>query len=127
MANELSDNFADLLGFELLERSDGYAKVGAKPDERSLNGAKIVHGAYLFAIADFAFAAASNTSERLSLSAGATINYLAPCKLGEKIFATAKLVSSAGKGAIYDVSIEGESGVQYAFFHARASYKFLDK
>ncbi len=125
MPDPLNDRFAKHCKFELLERSDGYAKVLAVPDESSLNGADIVHGGYIFSLADNAFALASNTDTRLALSANAFINYLMPCPLGETLTATANVAITAGQGALYNIVVEGKTGVQYAMFQARASYKML--
>ena len=126
MSKPLNDRFARLLGFNELERGDGFSKVAATPTDDSLNGADIVHGAYIFALADYAFALASNTDERLALSANASISYIAPCPLGDPLTATANIVAEAGRGAIYDIIVAGASGKTYAVFHARASYKFSE-
>lgn len=127
MSKPLNDRYAKFNGFEVLERSDGHSKVAATPGESSLNGADIVHGGYIFSLADYAFALASNTDGRLALNASATINFIAPCPMGDPLTATAKVISTAGRGAVYDVFVEGKSGTTYAVFQARASYKTIEK
>lgn len=127
MSADLNDRFAKLNKFRVLKRSEGFAQVCANPDETSLNGADVVHGGYLFTLADYAFALASNTDERLSLSASATISYLLPCLLNDPLTASATCVAQTPKGGMYDIIISGESGKIYAVFHARAAYKPITK
>ncbi len=123
MPEPLNDRFARANGFEALERGDGFSKVRAVPGESALNGADIVHGGYLFSLADYAFALASNTDDRLALSASASINYIAPCPAGRPVFASAKIVAGAGRGAVFDITIGDGEGHVYAVFQARASYR----
>lgn len=127
MPAPLNDRFARMLAFEVLERGDGSAKVAARPDENSLNGADIVHGGYIFSLADYAFALATNTDDRLALSANASISYMEPCPLGDPITATAQIVAETGRGAVYDIIIRGGSGKVYAVFHARAAYRPIER
>lgn len=127
MSADLNDRFARLNNFKVLSRSEGFAEVGASPDETALNGADVVHGGYLFALADYALALASNTDERLALSASATISYLLPCPLNDPLTARAQCIARTDRGGMYDVFIIGKSGKTYAVFHARAAYKPLKK
>ncbi len=123
MSADLNDRFAKLNKFKVLSRSEGLAEVGACPDVTALNGADVVHGGYLFALADYALALASNTDDRLALSASATISYLLPCSIGDPLTARAECIAKTERGGMYDVFIRGKSGKTYAVFHARAAYK----
>lgn len=123
MSADLNDRFAKFNNFRVLSRSDGFAEVQATPDENSLNGANVVHGGYLFTLADYALALASNTDKRLALSASASISYLLPCPLNDPLTASAKCIAQTPRGGMYDVFITGESGKIYSVFHARAAYK----
>lgn len=127
MSADLNDRFAKSNGFKVLSRSDGSAEVGASPNEAALNGADVVHGGYLFALADYALALAANTDDRLALSASATISYLLPCPINDPLKARAKCIAKTERGGMYDVFIEGASGKIYAVFHARAAYKPIKK
>ena len=46
------DRFADLIGAELIEASEGYAKARLKVEERHLNGGDICQGGAVFTLAD---------------------------------------------------------------------------
>jgi len=59
-----ADAFAIHNGMTITEVRDGYARAEMELQPFHLNGAKTVHGGALFTLADFAFAAAGNTSER---------------------------------------------------------------
>jgi len=41
------DRFAKLLGFDIVEIGEGYAKVEAEIKEEHLNAADVIHGGYL--------------------------------------------------------------------------------
>ena len=47
-----------------------------------LNGFDIIHGGFVFALADTAFAIACNEDERVTLAAGADIIFLKPSTAG---------------------------------------------
>jgi Uncharacterized protein, possibly involved in aromatic compounds catabolism len=55
-----NDQFAKLVGLELVKVELGYAEVRMVITEKHLNGVGIVQGGALFTLADFAFAAAAN-------------------------------------------------------------------
>jgi len=55
---EKQDRFAKLLGFEIEQMQEGSATVSTTIKQEHLNGADVVHGGFLFSLADFAFAIA---------------------------------------------------------------------
>ena len=77
-----NDSFAKKLEFEVLESRFGYSRVKGRVKPEFLNGLGIAHGGYLFSMADFALALASNTDERSAVSASASVNYISPCPAG---------------------------------------------
>ena len=124
MQNSLNDRFAESLGFEIVEVSRHYAKVRAKASACSLNGADVVHGGYLYSLADFAFALASNTGEKLALNASSSISYLKPCGVDTEVFATVRLFAEHGRSGVFNAEISDAEGNVYAVAQMRASYKF---
>ena len=70
------DAFAQHVGIELLEVSPGKAKARLKIQEAHFNGLKTVHGAVIFALADFVFAAAANAREGLAVAINVNISYV---------------------------------------------------
>lgn len=112
---EEKDRFARLLGFKIVEIDKGYAKVEAIIKEQYLNGADVVHGGFLFSLADYAFAVASNSRNNLSLAINANILFHKSRSNG-KIIAEAKELNDGKKIASYEVSIKDENDVLIASF-----------
>ena len=53
------DKFAEHVGIELLDVSEGYARAALEIKPHHLNAVGILHGAALFSLADLAFAVAT--------------------------------------------------------------------
>lgn len=58
--------------------------------EEILNGFLVAHGAFIFAIANTAFALACNESAHVTLAAGAEITFLRLVSKGQKLHARAE-------------------------------------
>ena len=69
-----ADAFAKHNGMTITEVREGYARAEMELQPYHLNGARTVHGGALFTLADFAFAAASNSRGQLALSINASIS-----------------------------------------------------
>ena len=69
------DKFALLAGVELLETGNGYAKARMEIKPEHLNGGGVCQGGAIFTLADLAFAAATNSHARLTLSITSSINF----------------------------------------------------
>ncbi len=124
MPNTDNDKLAKTLEFLVLESSFGLARVGAVAKDEFLNGVNIAHGGFLFSLADFASALASNTDDRVAISSGATINYLAPCPAEEDVIAVAKISYSDAKTALCDVTIaSAKTDTVFAIFQSRMIFK----
>jgi acyl-CoA thioesterase len=52
VADPLPHPFADLLGFRITERGDGFCRIELAVDDRHFNPHGLVHGAVLYALAD---------------------------------------------------------------------------
>lgn len=72
------DTFARHLGIEIVEIGQDKAVVSMPFDERHRNGMGHAHGGAIFALADLAFAAASNASGIFCVNAQTSISYIAP-------------------------------------------------
>ncbi|MGB4340824.1 MAG: PaaI family thioesterase, partial [Dysgonamonadaceae bacterium] len=70
------DRFAALCGLELVECRPGYSKVQLKINDSHFNAAGVVHGAVLFAMADFCFGSAANAYGRVALSINSSITFV---------------------------------------------------
>lgn len=81
-----------------------------------LNGHGICHGGYIFTLADSAFAFACNSYNKLTVAQSNQITYLAPVQVNERLTATAREVSRAGRSGVYDVTVTRADGTEVALF-----------
>lgn len=117
-----ADAFAIHNGMTITEVRDGYTRAEMELQPYHLNGAKTVHGGALFTLADFAFAAASNSSGQLALSITSSISLFKGAKQG-RLIAECREVSNAPKLASYEVSVRNEAGDLLATFQGTAYRK----
>ncbi len=104
-----NDRFAKNAGVELLSAGLGYAKARMKITPEHLNAAGVCQGGALFTLADFAFAAAVNSGERLTLSVNATINYFRSESRGY-LYAEAREVFDHKRLSNCEVQVRNQSG-----------------
>ncbi|MHC5173758.1 MAG: PaaI family thioesterase, partial [Planctomycetota bacterium] len=69
------DAFAEHNGIELVEIGPGMARAVMTVGNEHFNGVGIVHGAAIFSLADFAFAAASNSHGVVAVAINANISF----------------------------------------------------
>lgn len=110
-----ADAFAGHNGMTLVEVREGYARAEMVLQPFHLNGAGTVHGGALFTLADFAFAAASNSRGQLALSINSSISIFKGAKTG-KLIAEARELSHAPKLAGFAVEVRNEAGELLAGF-----------
>jgi len=99
------DDASKGLGMEIVEVGPGRATLTMTVKPEMVNGARIAHGGFIFALADSAFAFACNSHNHRALAAQGDITFLRPGKLGDKLVATAREISRSGRSGIYDVRI----------------------
>lgn len=119
------DRFAEYVGIELVEVSEGRAKVRLKIRQEHLNGVDLVHGGAIFALADFAFAVASNSHGTIALGINANISYIKAAR-GGVLTADAVEVAKNPKLATYHVNISNQEGDIIAAFQGTV-YRKKDK
>jgi acyl-CoA thioesterase len=111
-----NDRFARHSGIELRDVSEGAATVAMTIGPEHLNGVGIVHGGAIFTLADFAFAAASNSHGTVAVAINATIAFVKAATAGT-LTAEAKETSRNPKLATYDVRVTDDTGDLVAAFH----------
>jgi acyl-CoA thioesterase len=99
------DAFSQWLGIEILEVSEGFAKVQMKVRKEMTNGFGIAHGGITYSIADSALAFASNSYGDVAVSIETQISHIAAVSVGDILIATSSEISKSAKLAVYDVSI----------------------
>jgi acyl-CoA thioesterase len=110
-----ADAFAAHNGMTIVEVREGYARAEMTLQSLHMNGANTVHGGALFTLADFAFAAASNSHGQLALSINSSISIFKGARRG-KLVAEAREVSHAPKLAGFAVEVRDEAGELLASF-----------
>jgi len=110
-----NDLFAiKLLGAEILEAHDDYAKCSFKITRNHQNAIEIVMGGAIFTLADFTFAVATNQHEEYNtVSTTANISYLNPGR-GEILYAEAIKIRDGKTVCFYDVNVYNEKNILIA-------------
>ena len=108
------------LGIDVEVTGPGRAEAHLDIRAEMINGHDVCHGGYLFTLADTAFAYACNSYNRVTMAAGASIEFLRPARLGDRIAATATEVHRGGRTGFYDVRLTNQDGVDIAIFRGRS-------
>jgi uncharacterized protein (TIGR00369 family) len=94
---------------EPLELGEGSARVGlATLPEMAADELGLVHGGFVFSLADHAAMLAVN--HPLVVLAGAEVRFLQPVRVGETLVAAARVVESAGKRRQVEVEVTDLGG-----------------
>lgn len=114
------DAASQALGIRVEVSEPGRATATLRVTAEMLNGFSVCHGGYLFTLADTAFAFACNTYGRVTLAAGASIDFIRPAEIGDELTAVAIERSRGRRSGIYDVSVSNQHGEEVAVFRGRA-------
>lgn len=114
---ELLDVAVDASGSQPLGRARARMTVVAT----MVNGHDIMHGGYIFTLADSTFALACNATGRLTVAAGCDITFVTSGRLGDVLVADARERVSYGRSGITDVTVTREAdGAVVAEFRGRS-------
>src|SRR5512141_1031470 len=127
MANDVRmlldrDRFAAQAGIRLVEVGDGTARATMEVTPSHLNGVDVVQGGALFTLADFAFAAACNSHDRVAVAIDVSISFV-------KGVSSGTLVADATEEALTErlstclVRVTDEAGDVVALFKGTAYRK----
>ncbi len=111
-----NDAFSRWLGIELLQVERDRCTLRMTVREEMCNGFGICHGGVTFAFADSAFAFASNSRGRLSVSTENSIVYAEKVTTGDRLTATAEPRTLGHRLGTWDVAVENQSGSTVALF-----------
>ena len=115
------DDAVRALGIELLEIAPRRAVMQMLVRQEMTNGHDVCHGGMVFTLADSAFAYASNSYNQTNVAASATIDFVAPAKLGDVLTASAEERANTGRTGFYDVRVTNAEGATIALFRGRSS------
>jgi acyl-CoA thioesterase len=92
----------------LLELELGRSRLAMTLQPHMLNFHGIPHGGAIFALADAAFAAASNSHGQVAVALSMTINYRAAVPVGTRLLAEAVEKSLGGRTGLYRITITAD-------------------
>lgn len=114
-----SDEASRMLGIELVDYADGWARTQMTVRDDMLNGHGMCHGGVIFSLADTAFACACNSWGPVTVAAGAEISFVAPARGGDLLTADCRVRARYGRNGIYDVAVTRD-GQLVAEFRGRS-------
>jgi acyl-CoA thioesterase len=115
-----SDSTSQRLGMKIEAVAPGAATLSMEITDVMLNGHGVAHGGFVFALSDSAFAFACNGYNQRVVGHQASITYVAPSRLGDRLTAVAQEVFRAGRNGIYDVSVTNDRGERVAEFRGHS-------
>ena len=101
---------------EIEEVREGYSRIAMIVREDMINGHSTLHGGMIFALADTAFAYACNSRNVESVAQNATIAFLAPGRLGDRLVAEAQEQALSGRSGVYAIEVRNQKGEKIAVF-----------
>ncbi|MDR2962777.1 MAG: hotdog fold thioesterase [Bacteroidales bacterium] len=116
------DQFARHNAMHLVEVGEGTAKAQMTVCAAHLNGIATVQGGALFSLADLAFAAASNSRDKVAVALDITVNFIKAVSSGV-LTATAWEIDVKRSIGVYRVEIRNEQEELIAAFQATAYRK----
>lgn len=99
------DYFTQWLGIRRIDEGLGYCTLEMVVRPEMVNGFGIAHGGITYALADTAFAFASNSRGRKAVSIETSINHLKPVMTGDVLKAVAEETSLGHKIGLYHIRV----------------------
>ena len=110
------DHTTKSMGMTIEAVGPGVATLSMVVRKDHLNGHGSCHGGTIFTLADSAFAFACNSHNTITVAQHCSVAFLAPGREGDRLTATAREVTLAGRSGIYDVTVTRDDGVAIAEF-----------
>ena len=107
---EQEDRLARLLGMELVAVTPGACQVRMAVRADMLNAVGLTHGGATYALADFAFAVASNSHGTVAVALTTQMSYPAASRLGDILIAEAREVSRGERTGLYAIEVRTAKG-----------------
>ena len=109
-AREEKEPIASFLKMRLLELTPGYAKVvmPLAPEYQNFNG--VIFGGMVMAVADQAFAYASNSVAYPSVASQFNIHFVAGARVDDELTAECRVVRSGRRVGISEITVTNQAG-----------------
>ena len=105
------DNFARLVGTELIELQPGFARATLKITEQLVNFHNMAHGGAIFALADLICEAAGNSLGEPAVAVQTNIHFLAPGQCDDLLTATGKLNNRIESFGVIEFEVRNQEGL----------------
>jgi acyl-CoA thioesterase len=99
------DSAAQHMGIEIGDVGPGRATATMTIREHMLNGHRVAHGGFVFALADTAFAYACNARNEAVLALTCSISFAKATREGDVLVAVAEELTRANRTSNYDVTV----------------------
>jgi acyl-CoA thioesterase len=99
------DSAAQHMGIEIGDVGPGRATATMTIREHMLNGHRVAHGGFVFALADTAFAYACNSRNEAVLALTCSISFAKATREGDVLVAVAQELTRANRTSNYDVTV----------------------
>ncbi len=117
------EGYANKLGLELIEVSDGRAVVRMTCGKDHENIFGMVHGAAIFSLMDEAFQVSCNSHGRVAVALNVNVTFHASPAFGQSLRAESREIHRSKKTATYHISVTDEAGTLIASCQALAYRK----
>jgi acyl-CoA thioesterase len=107
---EQSEPIARFLGIKVVELTPGYAKTSMKIGEQHLNFNGYIFGGIIAAVADQAFAYATNSLVNQSIASQFNIHFINGASVGDELFAECRVVKSGRRVGISEMTVTNQDG-----------------
>lgn len=114
------DQASQGLGMRLESVGPGTATLAMTVTADMVNGLGLCHGGFIFALADSTFAFACNSYNQRAVAQIATIAFLVPARLGDRLTARAREVARQGRSGLYDIRVTRADGTVIAEFRGHS-------
>ncbi len=109
-AGEKNEPIASFLNMRLVELTPGYARVAMKlaPEYQNFHG--LIFGGMIMAIADQAFAYASNSMAYPSVASQFNIYFISSAGVNDELIADCRVVKSGRRVGISEITVTNQDG-----------------
>src|SRR6266702_5716907 len=114
------DMASRMLGIRVVGVKPGHARLTMTVRADMVNGHRICHGGLIFTLADSAFAASCNSHNENTVTAAASIDFLAPASEGDELSAEANELWRSGRSGLYEITVTNQRGERIALFRGRS-------
>ena len=109
-ANEAREPIASFLKMKLVELSPGYSKITMKVMPEHLNFNGMVFGGIVMAVADQAFAYATNSLVSPSIATQFNIHLISGAAVGDELTAECRVIKSGRRIGVSEMTVTNQAG-----------------